>query len=99
MYLFFLILFRISNKGLILYFFSYYFRFQTEQCFYKLEMYIERKRKKRKKKCILFVGCILLGNNREGWGLAKCDAPKPGGPLTTRQPAEYKWRSGYPKPL
>ena len=28
-----------------------------------------------------------------------CDAPKPGGPLTTRQPAEYKWRSGYPKPL
>ena len=71
MYLFFVILFRISNKGLILYFFSYYFRFQTEQCFYKLEMYIERKSKKRKKKCILFVGCILLGNNREGWGLAK----------------------------
>ena len=29
----------------------------------------------------------------------KCDAPKPGGPLTTRQPAEYKWRSGYPTPL
>ena len=28
-----------------------------------------------------------------------CDAPKPGGPLTTRQPAEYKWRSGYPTPL
>ena len=27
-----------------------------------------------------------------------CDAPKPGGPLTTRQPAEYKWRSGYPTP-
>ena len=25
-----------------------------------------------------------------------CDAPKPGGPLTTSQPAEYKWRSGYP---
>ena len=25
-----------------------------------------------------------------------CDAPKPGGPLTTRQPTEYKWRSGYP---
>ena len=39
-----------------------------EQCFYKLEMCIERKRKK---KCILFVGCILLGNNREGWGIAK----------------------------
>ena len=29
----------------------------------------------------------------------KCDAPKPGSPLTTRQPAEYKWRSGYPTPL
>ena len=28
-----------------------------------------------------------------------CDAPKPGGPVTTRQPAEYKWRSGYPTPL
>ena len=28
-----------------------------------------------------------------------CDAPKPGGPLTTRQPAEYKWMSGYPTPL
>ena len=70
MYFFFFILFRISNKGLILYFFSYYFSFQTEQCFYKLAMYIERKSKKRKK-CILFVGCILLGNNREGWGLAK----------------------------
>ena len=28
-----------------------------------------------------------------------CDALKPGGPLTTRQPAEYKWRSGYPTPL
>ena len=28
-----------------------------------------------------------------------CDAPKPGGPLTTRQPAECKWRSGYPTPL
>ena len=31
--------------------------------------------------------------------IADCDAPKPGGPLTTRQPAEYKWRSGYPTPL
>ena len=28
-----------------------------------------------------------------------CDAPKPGGPLTTRQPAEYKWMLGYPTPL
>ena len=28
-----------------------------------------------------------------------CDAPKPGGPLTTRQLLEYKWRSGYPTPL
>ena len=25
--------------------------------------------------------------------------PQPGGPLTTRQPAEYKWMSGYPTPL
>ena len=25
--------------------------------------------------------------------------PKPGGPLTTRQPSEYKWRSGYLTPL
>ena len=31
--------------------------------------------------------------------LYQCDAPKPGGPLTTRQPAEYKWMSGYPTPL
>ena len=23
-----------------------------------------------------------------------CDAPIPGGPLTTRQPAEYLWKSG-----
>ena len=29
----------------------------------------------------------------------ECDAPKPGGPLTTRQLAEYKWMSGYPTPL
>ena len=28
-----------------------------------------------------------------------CDAPKPGGPLTTRQPAEYKRMSGYQAPL
>ena len=28
-----------------------------------------------------------------------CDALKPGGPLTTCQPAEYKWTSGYPTPL
>ena len=31
--------------------------------------------------------------------ISYCDAPKPGGPLTARQPAEYKWRSGYPTPL
>ena len=31
--------------------------------------------------------------------VAKCDAPKPRGLLTTRQPTEYKWRSGYPTPL
>ena len=29
----------------------------------------------------------------------KCDAPFPGGPLTTRQPAEYSWMSGNPTPL
>ena len=29
----------------------------------------------------------------------KCDTPKPGGPLTTRQPVEYKWMSGYLTPL
>ena len=47
-----------------------------------------------------------LGNWDEGVdnkgdlnGKEFCDAPKPGGPLTTRQPAEYKWRSGYPTPL
>ena len=28
-----------------------------------------------------------------------CDAPKPRGPLTNRQPAEYKWTSGYPTSL
>ena len=34
-----------------------------------------------------------------GLGVQLCDAPKPRGPLTTRQPVEYKWRSGYPTPL
>ena len=28
-----------------------------------------------------------------------CEAPFPGGPLTTRQPSEYKWMLGYPTPL
>ena len=28
-----------------------------------------------------------------------CDAPKPGCPLTTCQPAEYSWMSGNPTPL
>ena len=37
--------------------------------------------------------------NKLCFGVYKCDAPKPGGPLTTRQPAEYKWTSGYPMPL
>ena len=35
----------------------------------------------------------------EGFLGTLCDTPKPGGPLTTRQPAEYKWMSGYPTPL
>ena len=30
---------------------------------------------------------------------ATCDAPNPGGPLTTRQPAEYSWMLGNPTPL
>ena len=32
-------------------------------------------------------------------GLGMCDAPFSEGPLTTRQPTEYKWISGYPTPL
>ena len=43
------------------------------------------------------------GPHRQGQGYQdqgqNCDAPKPGGPLTTSQLAEYKWRSGYPTPL
>ena len=30
--------------------------------------------------------------------LYSCDAPNPGGPLTTRQPVEDSWMSGNPKP-
>ena len=53
------------------------------------------------------LGCVLMQNGRviayASRQLKKheqsCDAPKPGGPLTTRQPAEHKWRSGYPTPL
>ena len=41
---------------------------------------------------------LALWHSRLGH-VSICDAPKPGGPLTTRQPAEYKWRSGYPTPL
>ena len=41
---------------------------------------------------------IILGCY-SAYGMHVCDAPKPGGPLTTRQPAEYKWMSGYPTPL
>ena len=32
-------------------------------------------------------------------GKHTCDAPFPGGPLITRQPAEYSWMSGNPTPL
>ena len=28
-----------------------------------------------------------------------CDAPFPGGSLTTRQPTKYSWMSGNPTPL
>ena len=38
-------------------------------------------------------------DSRNGIGHVDCEAPKPGGPLTTRQPAEYSWMSGYPTPL
>ena len=34
-----------------------------------------------------------------GLGQYHCDAPFPGGPLTTRQPAKYSWMSGNPTPL
>ena len=37
--------------------------------------------------------------NRERKKGVECDAPFSGGPLTTRQLAEYKWMSGYPTPL
>ena len=45
--------------------------------------------------------CNRVLRTRSGYikSLGYCDAPKPGGPLTTRQPAEYKWMSGYPTPL
>ena len=42
-----------------------------------------------------YMGCIVNGVRFH----TKCGALKPGGPLTTRQPAEYKWMSGYPTPL
>ena len=42
---------------------------------------------------------LAMGTNRGFSGMLGCDAPKPGGPLTTRQPPEYKWRSGHPTPL
>ena len=41
--------------------------------------------------------CPLAATIALGYG--PCDAPNPGCPLTTRQPAEYKWMSGYPTPL
>ena len=37
-----------------------------------------------------------INYNKFIWEKGNCDAPKPGGLLTTRQPAEYKWMSGYP---
>ena len=54
------------------------------------------------------VTCVvspLQGSAYDWWKLVlrsprlPCDAPKPGGPLTTRQPVEYSWMSGYPTPL
>ena len=47
----------------------------------------------------------LTGSQRTPgfWGVTawyqSCDASNPGCPLTTRQPAEYKWMSGHPTPL
>ena len=45
--------------------------------------------------------CYLCCMSREIMELdgQGCDAPNPGCPLTTCQPAEYKWVSGYPTPL
>ena len=49
-------------------------------------------------------GVRLLGHVMSTSGVSMdpkkiCDAPKPGCPLTTRQPAEYSWMSGNPIPL
>ena len=44
---------------------------------------------------MLYVDDMLMVKSRCRY----CDAPKPGGPLTNRQPTEYKWMSGYPTPL
>ena len=38
-------------------------------------------------------------SGQAGQMVCYCDALKLGGPLTTRQLAEYKWMSGYPTPL
>ena len=45
-----------------------------------------------------FTGVVVWSSSFSLAGTC-CDALKPGGPLTTRQPAEHKWRSGYPTPL
>ena len=44
--------------------------------------------------------CYLCCMSREIMELdgRGCDAPNPGCPLTTRQPAEYKWALGNPTP-
>ena len=42
---------------------------------------------------------MMRGMQFQLWELSSCDASKPGGLLTTRQPAEYSLISGYPTPL
>ena len=44
-------------------------------------------------------GCIHENENMCRVIASRCDVPKPGSPLTTRQPAEYSWMSGNPTPL
>ena len=42
---------------------------------------------------------IFYNHNMFQWIEVLCDAPKPGGSLTTRQPVEYSWMSSYSTPL
>ena len=51
---------------------------------------------------VLILSSDCLGNHipkPKHRAIPSCDAPKIGGPLKTRQPAEYSWMSGNPTPL